>query len=252
MVMRLLVYNIAYGVTPPKSTPGALLIPFRFFRSTERHFARIVNFVEELAPDIVGLVEVDVGSVRTQRKNQAAEIARRLEHQPWYAPKYGTRRYPRYIPILRHQTNAILAREGVGAKLHHYLPRGFKRLVLQAELDGITLLLVHLPLRARARQVQIQALAELVNAASRPVILAGDFNVFGGCRELRRLMQTTGLLTANQESTPTFPAWKPRRELDFILHSPDVHVHRFQVLDEVRLSDHLPLLLDFSHDKSGS
>jgi len=246
--MRLLVYNIAYGTVPPRSARGALLTPFHFFRSSKRHFSRIVRFIEALTPDIVGLVEVDVGSVRTRRMNQAAEIARGLEHQPWYAPKYGTRRYPRYLPILRHQTNAILAREGLGAKTHHYLPRGFKRLVLQAELDGITLLLVHLPLRKRARQVQIRALARLVNDASRPVVLAGDFNVFGGCRELHDLMATTGLQTANPEHVPTFPSWRPRHELDFVLHSPAVSVTRFQVLDEVHFSDHLPLVLDFTTD----
>ncbi|NOY81039.1 MAG: endonuclease [Kiritimatiellaeota bacterium] len=246
--MRLLIYNIAYGARPPKSARGMLLTPLRTLRSSERHFARIVRFIEDQAPDIIGLVEVDVGSVRTRRTNQAAEIARALEHlpRPHYAPKYGTRRYPRYVPILRHQTNAILAREGIGTIAHHYLPRGFKRLVLEVGVNGLTVLLVHLPLRKRARQVQIAALADLVAAMAGPLILAGDFNVFGGHRELHELMQTTGLKTANIDHTPTFPSWKPKRELDFILHSPEIRVRRFHVLNEVRLSDHLPLVLDFT------
>ncbi len=246
--MRLLIYNIAYGTRPPKSTRGMLLTPLRTLRSSERHFSRIVRFIEELAPDIVGLVEVDVGSVRSRRTNQAAEIARALEHQPQphYAPKYGTRRYPRYMPILRHQTNAILAREGLDAGTHHYLPRGFKRLVLEVGVNGLTLLLVHLPLRKRARQVQIAALADLVRTRTGPLILAGDFNVFSGHRELHELMQTTGLRTANPDHAPTFPSWKPKRELDFILHSPEIRIQQFQVLNDVRLSDHLPLVLDFA------
>ena len=46
-------------------------------------------------------------------------------------------------------------------------------------------------------------------------------------------------------NTPTFPSRSPRWQLDFILHSPGIRVRHFEVLRNVRLSDHLPLVCDF-------
>jgi len=243
--MRILVYNIAYGTLPPRYSSQWMLAPVRFFRSPHHHFRRLIEFIAAQSADIVGLVEVDSGSVRTHRVNQIAVLARALGHRWHSAPKYGTRRYPRYVPILRHQTNAILARVPCEAVQSHYLPRGFKRLVLHVRTNGLNVFLVHLPLRERARRVQIRALAHLVREVSGPILLAGDFNVLHGPHELEDLLQATGLRSANKEHRPTFPAWRPKHELDFILHSPDVRIRRFRILDEVRLSDHLPLVLDF-------
>jgi len=53
-----------------------------------------------------------------------------------------------------------------------------------------------------------------------------------------------GLKSANVKRFPTYPSSKPRRHLDFILHSDKIDVHDFQV-PQVRYSDHLPLVMDF-------
>jgi len=52
------------------------------------------------------------------------------------------------------------------------------------------------------------------------------------------------LLSADPETRPTWPSWRPRKQLDVILHSPQIVVERFE-LGQVLLSDHLPLICDF-------
>jgi endonuclease/exonuclease/phosphatase (EEP) superfamily protein YafD len=87
-------------------------------------------------------------------------------------------------------------------------------------------------------------LYELMQRDGKPHIVAGDFNVFWGDREIRLFLAATGLRSANKEALPTFPSWAPKRELDFILYSEGLKMTSFE-RPEVRLSDHMPLVCDF-------
>ena len=49
------------------------------------------------------------------------------------------------------------------------------------------------------------------------MIVAGDFNTFWGEHEIALFMEASGLRSANREGLPSYPARKPRMELDFIL-----------------------------------
>jgi len=84
----------------------------------------------------------------------------------------------------------------------------------------------------------------MVENVERPVIVAGDFNAFHGDRELQLFTIATGLNSANGQGQPSHPSRSPRRQLDYILHSPEIHVTRFQV-PQVTFSDHAPLVCDF-------
>ena len=72
--MRLLLYNIRYAIgvgdPAPVPLPGA-----RYLFSGSATLSRITEFIKEQDPDIVGLIEVDTGSVRSGRVNQAESIA---------------------------------------------------------------------------------------------------------------------------------------------------------------------------------
>ena len=62
--MRLLVYNIRYAT----GTGPAFHLPFPgagYLRSSRRVLDEITKFVKDQDPDIVGLIEVDIGSVRS-------------------------------------------------------------------------------------------------------------------------------------------------------------------------------------------
>jgi len=57
-------------------------------------------------------------------------------------------------------------------------------------------------------------------------------------------MEAAGLKSANRERLPSYPARRPRMELDFILHTRGIAVDSFSV-PEVTFSDHRPLVCDF-------
>ena len=84
----------------------------------------------------------------------------------------------------------------------------------------------------------------MIKAADRPVIVAGDFNAFWGCKELQLFLAASNLRTANGMGEPSYPSRSPTQQLDFIFHSPEIRTTGFEI-PTVRLSDHAPLIWDF-------
>ncbi len=121
---------------------------------------------------------------------------------------------------------------------------GAKNQELELELEQVCIFLVHLSLKFRHRQYQLRFLHDLIKDSRKPVIVAGDFNVFWGTHEIYLFMQASGLRSANELNVPSNPARAPRVELDFILVSPGIDVRNFRVPD-VRHSDHRPVICDF-------
>lgn len=239
--MRFVLYNIRYG-TGDKTCR----MPWsRMFRHTHRNLHDLTAFLRSLDPDIVGLVEVDSGSYRSGRKNQAQQMAEALGHYHSYRSKYAERAWYGRVPLLAKQGNAFLARNTIQNERFHYFTRGMKRLVIELELDDVVVYLVHLALTFRTRHHQLGDLYALLREARKPHIVAGDFNAMWGQDELRLFCAATHLINADPYNIPTFPSWAPKRQLDFILHSPGIDVNRFWV-PQVTYSDHLPLVLDFS------
>jgi endonuclease/exonuclease/phosphatase family metal-dependent hydrolase len=148
------------------------------------------------------------------------------------------------LPLLNKQGNAFLTRNSISNETFHYFEQGTKRLVIELELENLTIFLVHLSLRFITRHRQLNDLYALVKGTSKPHIVAGDFNARWGDREIQLFMGATGLASADTGKTPSYPSWAPRRQLDFILHSPDIRTRRFWI-PHVMLSDHLPLVYDF-------
>ena len=127
----------------------------------------------------------------------------------------------------------------------HYFREGIKRLVIELELENFTIFLVHLSLKFRHRQYQLQDLHSMVENVNKPVVVAGDFNVFWGDRELQLFLAATGLTSANGEGQPSHPSRAPRRQLDYIFHSPEIQTTDFQI-PHITLSDHAPLVCDLA------
>ncbi len=241
--MRFLLYNIRYAT----GTGAAFHLPVPgagYLRNNPRVLEGITRFIKSSDPDIVGLIEVDTGSIRTGRINQAQAIAESLGHYSIYQCKYGTNSFNKLVPIVNKQGNAFLAAPRVEGERFHYFDTGIKRLIIELELDDICVFLVHLSLKFRHRQSQLRNLFELVRASKKPVIVAGDFNTFWGEHEMALFIEAAGLRSANRDRIPSYPARKPRMELDFILHSRDITVDSFCVAD-VTFSDHRPLICDF-------
>ena len=241
--MRLLLYNIRYATGAGAGfhfpVPGA-----GYLRNTSRNLAHITGFIQSQSPDIVGLVEVDLGSLRSSSVNQAESIAHAIGHAPGYQSKYGHRSINHRLPIVRKQGNAFLTRFPDAVQRFHYFELGIKRLIIELELEQACLFLVHLSLKYRHRHHQMHHLLSLVKSSPKPVIVAGDFNTFLGDYEIGMFSAAAGLRNANTQGLPSWPSSRPRRQLDFILYSPGIEVTRFE-LPQVGYSDHLPLVCDF-------
>ena len=244
--MRLLIYNIRYATgTGPAfhlPVPGA-----GYLRSNRRVLNNITEFIRGEQPDVVGLLEVDSGSIRTGMVNQAEHIARQLGHFSTFQCKYKSGSINTFMPIVRKQGNAFLSGPNVAGERFHYFDTGIKRLIIELELTDVCVFLVHLSLKFRQRQYQLRSLHDLVVQSAKPVIVAGDFNTFWGTHEIFLFMRAAGLRSANAAGLPSFPARVPRIELDFVLVSDGIEVTDFRVPD-VRFSDHRPLVCDFLVD----
>lgn len=241
--MRFLLYNIRYAT----GTGAAFHLPVPgagYLRSNPRVLQGITGFIKSVDPDIVGLVEVDTGSFRTGHVNQAEVIATALGHYSTYQCKYGTDSLNTLVPIVNKQANAFLAAPRVEGERFHYFDTGIKRLIIELELDELCVFLVHLSLKFRHRHAQLRHLFELVKRSAKPVIVAGDFNTFWGEHEMALFMEAAGLKSANRDRVPSYPAKRPRMELDFILHTRGIAIDSFAV-PEVTYSDHRPLVCDF-------
>lgn len=241
--MRLLLYNIRYaagvGTRFNLPVPGA-----GYIKGSKNALKQIIQFIKSHDPDIVGLVEVDSGSIRSRLVNQAEQIGNALGHYSVYQGKYGHESIQNRLPIIRKQGNAFLAAPRVHGERFHYLDIGVKRLIIELELEEVSIYLVHLSLKYRHRHYQLRHLHDLIRESEKPVIVVGDFNTFWGEHEIYLFMQAARLRSANTDGVFTYPSRTPRKELDFFLYSDGIEVRSFEVPD-VHLSDHLPLVVDF-------
>lgn len=242
--MRFLLYNIRYcaGI----GTRFHLPVPYAgYLKNSGGVLEDIIGFIRQVAPDVIGLVEVDGGSFRTGNLCQARQIADQLGHYHVIESKYGQGSVAEKVPLLDKQGNAVLSSYPIQSHRFHYFEQGVKRLVIEARLPSLTVFLVHLSLTYRNRQYQLERLFRLIQEVDGPVIVAGDFNVLWGQKELDLFLGATGLVNANRKGQPSHPSSAPKRQLDFILHSPDLEVTHFEIPAGVLHSDHAPLICDF-------
>ena len=241
--MRLLQYNIRYAVGDGASMhmplPGA-----GYVLGNQTVLPDIMKFIKSIDPDIVGLIEVDTGSIRSRKVNQAEKIAADLSMNTSYEIKYGEKSINQILPIVRKQGNAFLTSRRVHGEKFHYFDTGIKRLIIELELEHYAIFLVHLSLKYRHRHLQMRRLYDLIQDTTKPVIVAGDFNTFWGENEIYLFMKAAGLRSANEQGLPTYPSRSPRKELDFVLYQDGIDVTGFEVPD-IRLSGHRPIICDF-------
>jgi len=241
--MRLLLYNIRYATgtgaafhlpVPARVTCAAIHACSTASPGSSRPPTRTSS----------GLVEVDTGSIRTGGVNQAEVIAESLGHYSTYQCKYGTASFNTLVPIVNKQANAFLAAPRVEGERFHYFDTGIKRLIIELELDDLCVFLVHLSLKfppppcAAAPPVRArEALAQARDRRRRLQHLLGE-------HEMALFMEAAGLKSANRDRLPSYPAKKPRMELDFILHTRGIEISSFDV-PAITFSDHRPLICDF-------
>lgn len=253
-MVKLICYNIEYC----EGIEGIWYQYFKFWKIffPPKHLdQQLVDALKRLKPDILALVEVDVGSFRSRHTDEVRFLEEGLHFHNFTEiikyPLQGWLRLFHHVPILDKQANAIVTKYKMKDIKYHVLHEGTKRVVIEVTVElpqKVTLLLAHLALGKRARARQIEELIKIVNEIKNPVILMGDFNTFNGEEEIKNLLKKTHLkdkIGLDKQSLPlTEPAWHPRKRLDYILTSPQIKVSKFSVLN-FHFSDHLPLMIDF-------
>ena len=77
------------------------------------------------------------------------------------------------------------------------------------------------------------------------VVVMGDMNSHLGGLLFDSPLANTSLVTAQQDSKPTYPSWRPLLTLDHILVTPGLTIRSCDVLD-CNVSDHRPVAVRIS------
>jgi endonuclease/exonuclease/phosphatase family metal-dependent hydrolase len=249
---RLILYNIQYSCGLDGSINSYFKF-WRFFKAPQNNINKISDFLKKYNPDIIGLIEVDTGSIRTKNKNNSLVIQEKLKILNKIEKiKYGEKNILKlfhHTPFLKNQANSILSKYKFNLEEFLFFNHGTKRLLIKVEIPypkPHILILVHLSLRKKIREKQIKELREIVKNIKKPLILLGDFNIFSGLEELNPLIELN-LKIVNKELN-TYPSSKPKKILDIIMVSKEILIINYKTIN-INLSDHLPLLLDYSIDE---
>ena len=238
--IKLLSYNIQVGIASTR--------PHHYVTHSWKHllphakqFENLDQISEVIADyDIVGLQEVDAGSLRSSQVNQTAYLAQRASFPYWY---HQTNR--RIGPIAQH-SNGMLSKFDPLDIVTHKLPgpipgRGAMVVRFGDEANPLVVVMLHLALGRRARRMQLSYISQIVHTYEHVVVM-GDMNCPADSEELLSIMETIGL-NAPAASLNTYPSWNPVKKLDHILVSPSLIVNNFSVLNVV-CSDHLPISME--------
>ncbi len=244
--LRLLSFNIQTGITTNHyrqylTQSWRHVLPFA---QRSGNLDTIANLVSDY--DLVGLQEVDAGSIRSSHINQTEYLAAHGEFPYWYDQTN------RSLGRFAQHSIGLLSRLQPSYIREHKLPgripgRGVLRVRYGDSVHGLTVLIVHLALSRRARLHQLGFISELVNS-ERHVILMGDLNCRSHSPEMDFLINTT-LMREPTHGLNTFPSWRPQRNIDHILVTPTLQVESAQVLN-VPLSDHLPIAMNITLPES--
>lgn len=242
--LRVATYNIHKGVQGVGPT-----------RRLEIH--NLAQAVQQFDADIVCLQEV--------RKMHARDAAY-FPHWPssaqadflapvGYEAVYRTNAY---TPGGEHG-NAVLSRWPVVSVQHEdmsdhrFEQRGLLHAQVQVRGVVVHVLVVHLGLIRASRMRQLQQLLAFVARevpADAPLVVAGDFNEWSA--RVAQSLAPAGLQTCTSARMATFPSRLPLVQLDHVyargLQAVAQRVPKGR--DWARMSDHLPLLVDFAWEAS--
>lgn len=238
--LRLLSYNIQAGIAISKyhhylthSWKHVLPYPERV-----QNLNSIANLISEF--DIVGLQEVDAGSLRSGFLNLTEYLGMQARFPYWH--DQTNRRWGK----LAQHSIGLLSRFRPDQLEEHRLPGMFPgRGALIARYGfgskSLVVMIVHLALGQRARLQQLAYVRDLLGE-HRHVILMGDLNCPADSRELHWFLRETELRRPTDE-VHTYPSWRPSRSIDHILVSQSLAIETMEVLNHC-YSDHLPVMME--------
>lgn len=226
--MRVVTYNIRHGRGQDDTV----------------NLTRTAAVLRRLAPDLVGLQEVDDRVRRSGGVAEADSLGTLLHAQPAFGAfmDYQGGRYGM----------AILSRHPVVAARSIPLPTGNEpRVALMVETalprgDTVAVINVHFDwVEADSfRFAQASTLAAVLDTLRLPWVLLGDFNDLPDSRTLALFRARALEARKSEDARLTFPSDVPEREIDYVFAAPPARwrVRTVSVIDERVASDHRPVL----------
>lgn len=207
---------------------------------------RIAALIREVQPDLVTLQEVDSVVERTGGVDQATVLGQLTG----MTPVFGA-----FMPYQGGQYGmALLSAWPVTTTENIRLPDGDEpRTALSAVVASpetgreLRLVGIHFYRTEAERLAQAQELEAHLSEETRPTILAGDFNSEPGGTVMEWLAERWHIVPKGEDNL-TFSSFDPVKEIDFILLRPQerFEVIRHELLHEPVMSDHRPVVIDFS------
>lgn len=200
---------------------------------------RIGNVILNVAPEVVGLQEVD--SMVNRSGN--IDIMQLLAEQTGMYPTFG-------YSILHDggkYGNGMLTREKPLATRKISLPgENEARTALIVELNRYVVVNTHLSLTNEERLESVKIITEAIKHYEKPVFLLGDLNAEPGEDPIKYLEKDWQILT--NTNAKTFPSTEPDVTIDYVLgyKAKGETYAKFQarVLEDKITSDHRPLFVD--------
>jgi len=227
--LRIMAYNIRTGLG----------------MDNKRSLERVAEVIKKFKPDLLALQEIDRNCLRSGGVDIAAELGKMLgmEHRfgkfmDFEGGEYGL---------------AVLSSLPIVETVRHQLPDGAEprcALEVRVKLDELKQPLSFISIHndwtsSEFRLAQVEALLGAIAKKDNPLILAGDFNGDRKDPSLRKLADSGLRIMAKKGEQKTWPAGKPRIEIDFIMmkNMPPVEVEHW-VVDERLASDHRPVVAE--------
>ena len=201
-----------------------------------RNVQRIANVINNEAPDVVAVQELDSMTTRSNQTYVLAKVAERTQMIANYAPaisfqggKYGI---------------GILSKEKPLDIRTFPLPgREEKRMLMVAEFKDYFFACTHLSLTEEDRLASLEIIKNSVRTNNKPFFLAGDLNDKPESAFIKALQQDFQILTNIKKAT--FPAPEPTETIDYIAawkqQTDDFATISTQVVEEPLASDHRPI-----------
>lgn len=244
--IKILTYNIHKGFSTSN-----LRFVLHEIKDNLRHVDADIVFLQE----IQGERDISKNRFDDWPNNRQFEF---LADQVWQHHAYGKNA----IYKSGHHGNAILSKypfvewENIDVSLMRTASRSLLHGSIQIPESGIKIhvICVHLGLFGRERETQLSTLVQRINAhipADEPMIIAGDFNDWRGRAE-QHLQQDMKMKEAFKQTrgryARTFPALLPVLSMDRIYYRglDIINCQRLHGQPWNRLSDHTPLLAEFS------
>ena len=247
--------------TRPGIAPDALTVRVMTYniQSGGGDLTRVAQVIRAVAPDVIGLQEVDVHwATRSNFADQATALAEQLGMQVRFAPIYqlpgaqpgdpprefGVALLSR-LPIATWRNDTITRLSTQQANPVPAPAPGLLEAVIDAHGVPVRVFVTHLDYRAdpAVRVQQVSEMLGYLGDGSGPTLLLGDLNATPDAPELQPLFQRLHDSMADRGEALTYPAEAPIKRIDYILASRHFETRTASV-PATTAADHRPVIAE--------